>query len=358
MENGNSKKLTVISYFLGIIVAVILVYLLAAFRNLLIPIVIAVFLTYLFFPILDWMNKKIRIPKGLGIILIFIFNFAIFYLIGLLFYSSFAGFSVKLEAYGQMLSKIIQDILSPFNITLTEIAQMFGIETEKFNAGNLIKKLFDAGIIQNLLSSFSDLFSNFFIVMLFWVFMIMGKTKFEDRLKIALKDSSVDVSKTLNSINDQLQSYLLIKTAVSLATGITFTIILYIYGIPFAMIWGFLAFVMNYIPNVGSLIATVFPILIGMLEYGLGLTSISLAAVLVIVQQIFGNMIEPKLLGSKMDLSTVFILLSLVFWGWVWGIVGMFLAVPIASVMKILCSNIEPLKPIAIIMGTKAEPIN
>ena len=358
MENGNSKKLTAIAYFLGIIVTVILVYLLATFRDFLIPIVIAVFLTYLFFPILDWLNKKIKIPRGFGIIIIFVLNFAIFYLIGLLFYSSFGSFSVKLESYGQMLSKIIQDILSPFNITLTEIAQMFGIETEKFNAGNLIKKLFDAGIIQDLLSSFSDLFSNFFIVMLFWVFMIMGKTKFEERLKLAMKDSTVDVGKTLTAINDQLQSYLLIKTTVSLATGITFSVILYMYGIPFALIWGFLAFVMNYIPNVGSLIATIFPVIIGLLEYGLGFTSISLALVLVIVQQIFGNMIEPKLMGSKMDLSTVFILLSLVFWGWVWGIVGMFLAVPIASVLKILCSNIEPLKPIAIIMGTKAETIN
>ena len=75
------------------------------------------------------------------------------------------------------------------------------------------------------------------------------------------------------------------------------------------------------------------------------------------VQNIYGNIIEPKFMGMKLDLSPVFILMSLIFWGWIWGIVGMFLAVPIASVLKILCSNVDALKPVAILIGTKAEPL-
>jgi len=87
------------------------------------------------------------------------------------------------------------------------------------------------------------------------------------------------------------------------------------------------------------------------------LHSISLAILLFITQNIFGNVVEPKFLGKKMDLSPVFILMSLIFWGWIWGIVGMFLAVPIASLLKILCSNIDALKPVAVIIGSKPEPI-
>jgi predicted PurR-regulated permease PerM len=130
-----------------------------------------------------------------------------------------------------------------------------------------------------------------------------------------------------------------------------------IYGIDFAVIWGLLAFILNYIPNIGSLLATLFPILIALLEYGVGFTSISLSVLLLVAQNVYGNVIEPKFMGEKMDLSPVFILISLIFWGWIWGIVGMFLAVPIGSLLKILCSNIDALKPIAVIISSKAEPL-
>ena len=127
-----------------------------------------------------------------------------------------------------------------------------------------------------------------------------------------------------------------------------------IYGIDFALVWGLLTFILNYIPNIGSLIATIAPILVAFLEFGLGFNTISLAILLLLTQNIFGNFLEPHYLGRQMDLSPVFVLFSLIFWGWIWGIVGMFLAVPIAACIKILFSNIEPLKPFAIIIGSGA----
>lgn len=357
MSEASEKNQRWITYFLGFIVFVIVVVILITFKDILIPITIAILLTYLFHPLLELLKQKLKIPRPIGLIMIFILNFAIFYVLGLIFFSSFGGFSARIEYYGDKLSQIIIDILSPFNLTLHELEGMLSLEIQKFDAGRFLKKLFDAGIIQGFVSSFSNLLTNFFIVMLFWVFMIMGKNKFEERLKVAFSSSSVDVEKQIQAINEQLQSYLIIKTLISLATGVTFTVILTIYGIDFALIWGLLAFVLNYIPNVGSLLATLFPILIALLDYGFGFTSISIAALLLISQNIFGNIIEPKYLGKTLDLSPVFILISLIFWGWVWGIVGMFLAVPIAALLKIFCNNIEPLKPIAIIIGTKAEPI-
>lgn len=357
MSNTTENNQRWITYFLGFIVSVIVVVILITFKDILIPITIAILLTYLFHPLLELMKKKLKIPRPIGLVLIFILNFAIIYVLGLIFISSFGGFSAKIEFYGGRLSQITRDILSPFNLTVLELEGMLGLEIKKFDAGGLLKKLFDAGIIQGFVSSFSNLISNFFVVMLFWVFMIMGKNKFEERLKVAFSSSSIDTERQIQAINEQLQSYLIIKTLISLATGVTFTVILTIYGIDFALFWGLLAFVLNYIPNIGSLLATLFPILIALLEYGFGFTSISIAVLLLIAQSIYGNIIEPKYLGRTMDLSPVFILFSLIFWGWVWGIVGMFLAVPLAAILKILCSNIDSLKPIAIIIGTKAEPI-
>jgi predicted PurR-regulated permease PerM len=137
--------------------------------------------------------------------------------------------------------------------------------------------------------------------------------------------------------------------------GIITTLIFLAYGIDFAILWGILTFILNYIPNIGSLIATLGPVIIGLLQYGFGFTVISLAVILLIVHNIIGSVIEPHYLGRRMDLSPVFVLFSLIFWGWIWGIVGMFLAVPIAASMKILFSNIQPLKPLAVLMGSKAE---
>ncbi len=358
MDNLNTKKLSMIAYSLGFLVAVVIVYILLVFKDLAVPFTIAIFLTFLFHPLLLIMKNKYKIPKSIGLVLIFLLNFAIFYLLGLIIFANLSGFSGKIEEYGDKLSVVVQSILSPFQLTLDELAKLFGFEIEKFNAGSLIKRLLDAGIIQGVISSFSNLFSKFFVVMLFWVFMIMGKENFEERLKVAFKSRGDEIHQAIGLINSQLQAYLVIKTIISLITGLVFTIILSFYGIPFAIIWGLLAFILNFIPNIGSLLATVFPIIIGLLEYGLGFTSISLAVVLVGAQNIFGNLIEPKFMGSKMDLSAVFILISLIFWGWLWGIVGMFLAVPIASVIKIFCSAVEPLKPIAVLIGSKAEPVD
>lgn len=341
-----------ISYFLGFISFVVFVYILIALKGILVPITIAIFLTFFFHPILTFLNIRLKIPKTISLIIIFIINFGVFYLLGLLVVSNIKGFTERADFYAQNLGIFLSSLLQPFNITLSEFANFLNVQLEALDTTSIIKEVFNLGILQSLISSFSSIMGDFFIVMIFWIFMIMGKEKFDERLRFAFMKNQTSVDNHLKEINGQLQSYILYKTLISAVTGALFTFVLLLYGVDFAVFWGFLAFLLNYIPNIGSLLATIFPILIALLEYGLGITTISLSALLVAVQFIMGNLVEPKLLGERMDLSPVFVLFSLFFWGWIWGIVGMFLAVPIASVIKIFCSNIEPLKPIAIIIGT------
>lgn len=356
MDNKSQAFNTrMITYFLGFISAVVFVYLLMALKGILIPITIAVFLTFFFHPILDFLNIKLKIPKPIALIIIFIFNFGMFYLLGLLVASNVKGFTERTEFYAQNLSLFLSSLLKPFNLTLREFADFLNVQLETLDTASIMREVFDSGILQSVFSSFSSMLGDFFIVMIFWIFMIMGKAKFDERLKLAFTKNKSYVDDNLKAINAQLQSYILYKTLISFITGAAFTLILLIYNIDFALFWGFLAFLLNYIPNIGSLLATVFPILIALLEYGLGLSSISLTVLLVGVQFVMGNIVEPKFLGEKMDLSPVFVLFSLFFWGWLWGIVGMFLAVPIAAVIKIFCSNIEPLKPIAVLIGTNKK---
>jgi AI-2 transport protein TqsA len=353
--NVNYMKLA--SYFLGFISFVIFVYILIAFKKILIPVTLAVFLTFLFHPLIEYL-QKFKFPKWLSLILILFFISGIYYLIGLLVVANFGTFTAKLEKYSENVAVFLQQLLSPFNLTVKEVAQMFNIKTEQFDVSSLFQNLFKAGIIQNLFSSFTSMMGDFFVLIIFWLFMIMGKKQFEERLKTAFLDKKNIIENTINSINTQLQSYIIIKTITSFTTGLIVTIILSLFGIDFAIFWGLLTFILNFIPNIGSIIATLFPIVIAILEYGIGVKTISLAALLIINQNIIGNFVEPHYLGRQMDLSPVFVLFSLIFWGWIWGIAGMFLSVPIAAAMKIFCSNIEPLKPISILMGRNTANVN
>lgn len=352
-EKSVSKHMKAAAYFLGFISFVLFVYILMALSEILVPVTIAVFLTYLFHPLMAYLKLK-GLPKWLSLVIILIVVAGLGYLTTLLLISAASDLPNKLEVYSANISAFLSQILKPFDLTLREFASWFNIDLQRLNISVLFEKLFQAGVIQNLFNSLSSMLGDFFISLVFWVFMMLGKVKFEERLTYAFSDKGSIVKDNVNNINSQLQSYLIIKTILSFIVGTITTVVLLIYGVDFAILWGILTFVFNFIPNIGALIAILGPIIIALLQYGLGITVISLAAILFLIHNIVGNLIEPHYLGRHMDLSPVFVLFSLIFWGWIWGIVGMFLAVPIAAAMKILFSNIEPLKPIAILMGSKA----
>ncbi len=357
IEERSAKHLKMTTYFLGFISFALFVFILIALRSFLIPITFSVFLTFLFHPLIILLKKR-GVPQWITIIFILVFVFSFYYLIGLLLVSNFSAFPDKFDSYSNNLYSFFQIILRPFNLTLKEFSRLLGIDYQNFEISKILPQLFKTGVIQDLVASFSSAMSDFFIMVIFWIFMMAGKTKFEDRLRFAFSDKKESVERNILNINTQLQSYIVIKTILSLVTGLITTIILLAYGIDFAYMWGFLTFVLNFIPNIGSTIATLCPIIIGLLQYGFGFTIISMAVLLLLIQNVIGNIAEPHFLGLRMDLSPVFVLFSLIFWGWVWGIVGMFLAVPISASIKILFSNIEPLKPIAILLGSKSEPLN
>lgn len=352
--NPNKKYLRLITFLLGFICFVISVYILMALRNILIPVTIAVFLTYLFHPLMKYLSKY-RIPSWLSLLFILIVVSGINYLLGLMLVSTYNSFSEKMLFYSENLSIFFQMMLNPFNLSLREVAQWLNIRMQDFDVSTIIQELFDAGAIKSIFNSFSSLLGDLFISLIFWVFMILGKDKFENRLRFAFSGNKQLVEENLNSINTQLQSYVIIKTIISLVTGVIFTIILISFGVDFAIMWGVLAFVLNYIPNIGSLIAMFFPIMISLVQFGFGFRTIMMSILLILTQNILGNFVEPNYLGRKMDLSPVFVLFSLIFWGWIWGITGMFLAVPIAALMKIFANNISSLKPLAVLMGNRAE---
>jgi predicted PurR-regulated permease PerM len=154
----------------------------------------------------------------------------------------------------------------------------------------------------------------------------------------------------LKNINSQIQRYLIAKGLISLATGLLFYIVLQAFNVEFALIWSLSAFLLNFIPNIGSVIATILPLPIVYIQFGHFSTVFWVALFLVVIQVIIGNFIDPRIVGKSLHLSPLVVLFSLMFWGWLWGFIGMFLAVPIAVIIKIIFENSRSLKFLSILM--------
>ena len=165
--------------------------------------------------------------------------------------------------------------------------------------------------------------------------------------KAFAEERAKELMSILRSIENQVQHYLVLKTVISLLTAIISGIILYFGGFDFLLFSSLLIFALNFIPNIGSVIATAFPVLTGLIKFGFSMKVLLVLAGLMLTQMIIGNILEPKIAGKSLNLSPIVILLSLIFWGYIWGITGMILAVPLTSAIKIIFSHIQILKPVA-----------
>ncbi|MGD9373211.1 MAG: AI-2E family transporter, partial [Desulfobacterales bacterium] len=183
---------------------------------------------------------------------------------------------------------------------------------------------------------------------------LLGKPYFKYKiLKSFSQENANQISQIAFSITAQIRRYLLIQFVISFVTGILVWFALMLIGVDFAVTWGAVAFFLNFIPTIGSIVASIPPILLALVQFYPSFWPGVIAAVsLITIQLSMGNGIAPKVLGDQLNLSPVVILLSLLFWGWLWGIVGALLSVPIAVAIKIVCDNIATLHPVSVMMGS------
>ena len=157
----------------------------------------------------------------------------------------------------------------------------------------------------------------------------------------------------LERITQELQTYLGTKTLISLVTGIIINLLLVFFDIDFAVLWAVLAFMLNFIPSVGSTVAGIPPILIAVLKFDSLMPAVWIAICITLINILLGGFVEPRLMGQRMNLSPLLVILSLLFWGWLWGLTGMALAVPIMATIKIVCENVPKLHFVSVLMGGK-----
>jgi predicted PurR-regulated permease PerM len=198
------------------------------------------------------------------------------------------------------------------------------------------------------LGALAQLLSNAFLVLLAVIFILFEAAGFRGKLQAAFgqREESLD---RFGQMTEQIQKYLAIKTVVSLSTGVLAGIWVWALGLDFPLLWGLIAFVFNYIPSLGSIFAAIGPVLLATVQFGPG-RAVIVAVGYVVINVAFGNVIEPMLLGRRLGLSTLVVFLSLVFWGWVWGPMGMLLSVPLTMVVKIALENTEDLRWVAVML--------
>ena len=185
-------------------------------------------------------------------------------------------------------------------------------------------------------------------VVLFLIFMLAEREGLPGRLHNAFGQRRAEkIIKIGGRISLAVEEYLGLKTLISLLVGGLTAIALWLFGVQFAMLWGLLTFLLNFIPNIGALIATVPPVFVTLFQYGSPSMALFVAGVLVSIHLVVGNYLEPKIMGRGLDLSPLVVLFSLVFWGWMWGGVGMLLAVPITAAVKIAMEEYKPTQAVA-----------
>ena len=312
----------------------------------LIPLVLAIMCSYILAPIVDWSIQKLSLPKPIAILFSLLFAFILTSIVGLMISSSVGVLSENTSQYEEHINKLIGKGQTWVHEVPLVWLKAQGIDVELTNFSQFFSQIPIKGFLGSLTNTLLQFLSNSFLILIFVVYLLEGRNPQQKN------------SPLIEKIEGKIEKYLAIKLILSLITGISVSFFLWLLDIDLAMVFGLLAFILNFIPNVGSIIATLLPIPMVLVHPEFSALTLILSIVLPgTVQMVVGNVIEPKLLGDSLELHPITVLLSLIFWGMIWGIAGMLLAAPITAVLKILLENIEITKPIASLLAGKIPNI-
>ncbi len=329
--------------FRGLVIAASAIIIIAGLRaaqTIVAPFFVSVFVAVTLSPSVIWLTNH-RVPKIVAVLLVLLVILVISGGAGVLVGTSVDVFTRNLPFY--------EERLKDEAASLIHVAQRFGVEIPEQGVLGLVDPGVVLSFVANLLSGFGNLLANAFLIILIAVFILLEVSEFPGRMRKALGRPDAKFG-WFGQFTASLRKYLAIKTAVSLATGLSVGIWLWILGVDFPFLWGLLAFLLNYIPNIGSIIAAVPPFLLTVIQLGWG-SSLLVAIGYLSVNMVFGNVVEPRFLGRGLGMSTLVVFLSLLFWGWVLGTVGLFLSVPLTMTAILALKSKPETEWIAIMLG-------
>ncbi len=352
--------------FIAVIGLVVIAIVLKELSSIFIPLVIAIFLFFVFSPLNTWLSNK-KVPMFIITLLDIAITFSVLYGVGRIVVDSFLQFADGLPIYGEKLSNMVRTTAASWGVN-----DPFFTE---FSFDQLLTKLNLQNIAGGIFSSTVSLLGSILFVLFFFLFVLSGNESIYKSIKhryvfkkvhpelkkikrnLKHNDASVDEQKlldefqkerqlredqleaTFKKITEQIQRYIIAKVGVNLLAGIITTIVLSIIGVDFPIVWGLFVFLFNFIPTIGSAAALVFPVLFTLVQFDSVGTMILVLALMAGIQTLAFNVAEPMILGKRLNLNPLLILLSVLVWGYIWGIVGMLLSVPLTAIIKIIISN-------------------
>lgn len=325
---------------LSVLLVALVVYLLKEFAVVLQQLLVAVFLVYLIAPVHSWLLRR-GVPAWAAYLSIALVILLGSYACGQMLYRSVEHLAANLPRYRDSLKRIFQDLIQKApGVDRQQLERFFAGEGEFFNTG------MNAAI--GVAGTFFGFLSESIVILVYLAFLLAEKAGLGRRIQSSFEPGSAErILAIVGRINAAIRQYVALKTLINLMVGGMTALVLWLYRVDYALLWGILAFLLNYIPYLGSVIAIIPPVLLSLVEYeSLGWSALVLVTLLIVHNGI-GYFVEPRLTGNQLDLSPVVVLLALAFWGSIWGTVGMLLAIPLTVVIRTILENIPETRPLA-----------
>jgi predicted PurR-regulated permease PerM len=315
------------------------------------PITIAVLLSITMYPLVKLL-EKLRFPHFLSIFIVISLIIAGIYGIGVVLFSFGKAFASHYFSYYENRLNDIYIIAARYlDLSYDEDLSFFRNIWGQLGVQTFIRDF--AFTSSNILFQF---IKSAVIMVLFIGFILVEAAFFREKLELAFKNNSDRINKIARDLMTQVMRYLTAKFLISFATGVIFTVSFYFIGLQYAVVWGVIQFVLNFIPALGSIVAGFIISLFTLLQFWPDPTPvIQVIVILFAVNLIIGNIIDPKIVGKHVGISPLMIMISLLIWGWIWGFAGMILAVPMTVTIKLVCENIPIMKPVAVLMGVRLQ---
>lgn len=311
---------------------------------LLVPFLLAIFLSVLCSPPLVFLQNR-KVPNGLAILIIMLVLVFLGGILGTIFTRSLALFAADIPIYSARLEAVAADLFAWLS------GRGLSIDESQWRQWFQVQSIFPYA--RTLLGSIGSLATNAFLIIITMVFILAEEASLEQKLKITMRDSDKNILGIFR-ITQSINHYMAIKAAISLLTGFCAFFLCLGVGVEYPMLWGTLAFLLNFIPTLGSLLAAVPAVLLALVQLNTG-SAIVVALGYLAINTVIGNFMEPRIMGRGLGLSPLVVLVSLVFWGWVLGPIGMLLSVPLTMMVKIALEAFPDTRWIGAVLGNLAS---
>ncbi len=324
---------------------VVVIYGMQMAKSVIVPILIAAFLALITVRPMLWLQKH-RVPSIIAALIIVTMIMLILAMVGMILGTSIADFTAALPGYQARLDRIVDRAVD-------FVARYAADDQSIENLGDMIDPGWAMGLAATLLNSLKDVLTNTLLITFTMIFILLEASSVQTKFDAAFGQRENSLVRPRQFLKN-LGRYLGIKTIISLATGCCAGVLTWALGVDFPLLWAMLAFLLNYVPTIGSIIAAVPAVLLALVQLGPGAAGAT-ALGFIGINIIFGNLLEPRLMGYGVGLSPLIVFVGLVFWGWVFGPVGMLLSVPLSMTLKLALENDSRTRWVAILIGSERD---